>query len=89
MATFAEIALVVTLCMPGAGPGVSQEAAQGALEATGAPCLDRVSYPKTWASQNVLEARQDWEQCKAQESDYPPGAARCKYTALAGVARND
>jgi len=56
MSPFAEIALVVTLCIPGPGPGVSQEAAQGVTQATGAPCLDRISVPRSWASQNVARA---------------------------------
>lgn len=95
MAGFAEIALVVSLCVPGgANPGEAQALAQAVkvvqsagFEVDGG-CIDQVRKPQTWASANILEASQDWEQCKAMERVEPlqPGeVARCQYTALAGM----
>lgn len=80
MAVFAKIALVVTLCSPGAP-----------LPVDGA-CKDEVSQPMTWESGNVVEARQDWEDCKDQQQAYllrPGEDARCQYTAIAGITRAD
>lgn len=83
MGLFAKIALVVTLCDP---------SAKGAAQVPEGGCVDSVSVPHTWASANVVEARQDWDDCKAYAAAYtlrPGERARCKYTAIAGVARND
>lgn len=91
MVGFAEIALVVTLCIPGgANPGEGQQVAQVAQagEDASGGCIDQVRVPRTWASANVLEASQDWGACKISELIEPlePGEVpRCQYTAIAGV----
>lgn len=77
MPVFAKVSLVVTLCTSGAvAPGV--------------PSTDncRQEVPHTWASANIIEARQDWDACKGRLSAYPsaPGVPEpfCRYTELAG-----
>lgn len=96
MGLFAEISLVVTLCIPGgANPMEAQQLAQVAqvvrtagFEVGG--CIEQVRKPQTWASANILEASQDWDECKARELVEPlePGeVARCQYTAIAGLER--
>ncbi|MNC24943.1 hypothetical protein D3C75_730150 [compost metagenome] len=75
MPVLANIALVVTLCAPGANAQVNE-------------C--RQDIPQTWASSSMVEARIDWEACRGQESTElaRPGAiqAQCRYTGQLGGA---
>lgn len=79
---FAEIALVVTLCSPGAALPGGQVADNGCEK----------SQPGTWESSYFFEAVNDWGTCKGQEAAElaRPGVveAKCRYTLLAGLGRS-
>lgn len=72
MAVFAEIALVVTLCV--SGGTASEECSKEA--------------PHSWTSASVAEASTDWQACKRTEAAYLArrgvAGAVCRYTRYAG-----
>jgi hypothetical protein len=76
MPLFSKIALVVSVCMPGAGSAPGD-------------CQKHTLEPETWASATVVEAGIDYGHCtrllKAYRARQDVIAAKCQYRELVGA----